>query len=320
MSRIKGLLNKSKGIVLGLGGVLCATIITVTVVLYDGADKEATGNGTTNGKESVMSEEETTSYIEEVTTNINIVEKGTTLEGQSESLEKDDSTGESGEVPTENKSTNSQNESVTTAEKENITTEEKTTNKKSTETVTTLKPQEVQTTTKEKETQTTTKQQETTTRASEPEIKSVLEMSDAELLEVGKSLYKKYKTYAKEVLKYTNEVRAEAGVAPLVLDEQLCYVSFTRAYEMIYGNALGHTRPNGQPWSSLTVSAGIPILKLGENIAAGYFDAKEVVEKWKESERHYQNMINPDFTRMGAGYCYEDAFIYKNSWAQTLAK
>lgn len=177
-------------------------------------------------------------------------------------------------------------------------------------------------TTETKSTVQTTVSRETTTVSVEinTQPQNVFNMSDEAIISEGKRLYEMYRSYAEEVLKYTNEVRAQAGVAPLTLDGSLCIVSFGRAYEMIAGNKVNHERPNGLPWSSLTDSAGINYEKLGENIAAGNFDPQMVVNKWKNSERHYNNMINPEYTKLGVGYFHDDNFIYLNTWVQTFMK
>lgn len=177
-------------------------------------------------------------------------------------------------------------------------------------------------TTETKSTVQTTVSRETTTVSVEinTQPQNVFNMSDEAIISEGKRLYEMYRSYAEEVLKYTNEVRAQVGVAPLTLDESLCIVSFGRAYEMIAGNKVNHERPNGLPWSSLTESAGISYAKLGENIAAGNFDPQMVVDKWKNSERHYNNIINPEYTKLGVGYYHDDNFIYLNTWVQTFMK
>ena len=55
--------------------------------------------------------------------------------------------------------------------------------------------------------------------------------SDAALLAEAKKYVNDYRTYLNEVLEYTNQVRAEQGKAPLVLDDKLSEAAMARALE-----------------------------------------------------------------------------------------
>ncbi|HBZ05376.1 MAG TPA: CAP domain-containing protein, partial [Massilia sp.] len=59
---------------------------------------------------------------------------------------------------------------------------------------------------------------------------------------------------------------------------------------------------------------------IGENIAAGQTSAQEAVAGWLESPGHCANLMNPDFSEMGAGYAISRArmpgFAY---WTQVFA-
>lgn len=43
---------------------------------------------------------------------------------------------------------------------------------------------------------------------------------------------------------------------------------------------------------------------VGENIAAGFASAVDVVDSWMESEEHRHNILNCEFEEIGVGYVF----------------
>lgn len=101
-----------------------------------------------------------------------------------------------------------------------------------------------------------------------------------------------------DVLTLMNEVREEAGLEALTMDEDLQEVAYTRAVEC--SEKFSHTRPNGQAW--YTVSG----LTKGENLAhaRNYNQQKpeNVVFAWTLSQGHYANLVRGSFTSVGIAY------------------
>lgn len=64
----------------------------------------------------------------------------------------------------------------------------------------------------------------------------------AELLPAAKANREKYRSYINEILRITNGYRAEGGVAPLELDEELTIMSCARAEEMAWSGDHDHYR------------------------------------------------------------------------------
>ena len=110
-----------------------------------------------------------------------------------------------------------------------------------------------------------------------------------------------YKNEVVDVVKYTNEFRAEAGVDALKLDETLTKAAMVRAIEMAYSNKFSHERPDGNMCYYIMRDFGQDIYGVGENIASRQRNAKEVSYAWKGSQGHYENMISSSFTRIGVG-------------------
>ena len=103
----------------------------------------------------------------------------------------------------------------------------------------------------------------------------------------GKFLYKE----TKEVLDLMNKDRQKKGLSKLTMDQNLCDYAEVRAAEtMVY---FSHTRPNGESY----FTAGNSII--GENIASGQQDAKEVYDSWYNSPAHYENMMRQNYKSIG---------------------
>lgn len=140
--------------------------------------------------------------------------------------------------------------------------------------------------------------------------------TDSQLKSEADSNASKYMSYYQEVLRLVNEIRAEAGVGPLTLDTTLCKAASMRALEMDYGNQMSHTRPSGKDCFSVLDFYGASFGTCGENIAAGQTSASSVVNGWKNSPGHYQNMINASYTKLGVGYSAMGVGDYGHYWCQ----
>lgn len=125
-----------------------------------------------------------------------------------------------------------------------------------------------------------------------------------------------YRAYYEEVLRLVNNIRAEAGVAPLVLDDTLCRAASMRAVELDYSNQFSHTRPDGSSCFSIYPYFNISYSATGENIAAGQPTPAAVVEGWKNSSGHYANMINASYGKLGVGYSASGVGDYGVYWVQ----
>lgn len=126
----------------------------------------------------------------------------------------------------------------------------------------------------------------------------------------------KYRAYAQKVLKLVNDIRAKAGVEPLVLDDNMCKAASMRAIEMNYANYFEHRRANGDSCFSVLPYFGVSSSMSGENIGAGYGSPEEVVEGWKNSPGHYANMTEASFKKLGVGYSSVGNGDYGTYWVQ----
>lgn len=101
----------------------------------------------------------------------------------------------------------------------------------------------------------------------------------------------------------TNGLRQEAGEAPLETDETLMAAAQIRAEECAAMDDLdnyNHVRPDGGPF--YTVLGDRLTGYASENLAmVSALSAREAVTVWENSSGHYQNMVNPEITRIGVG-------------------
>lgn len=131
-----------------------------------------------------------------------------------------------------------------------------------------------------------------------------------------------YSAYANEVLRLVNIERANAGAAPLVLDEALCNAANMRAIEMDCTGVFGHKRPNDHSCFEVYDICNVEWWNAcGENIAAGQATPEDVMKSWLGSAGHKANILSPEYTKMGLGYSNSGcgAGEYSYYWAQEFA-
>lgn len=108
-----------------------------------------------------------------------------------------------------------------------------------------------------------------------------------------------YTDLINEVYEITNNYRSLVGVSSLTLDSSLVETANIRAKEL--SDSFSHTRPNGSSCFTVLSELGISYGTAGENIAAGYSSSQSVMEGWRSSSGHYQNIISSKFKKIGIG-------------------
>ena len=108
-----------------------------------------------------------------------------------------------------------------------------------------------------------------------------------------------YTDLINEVYEITNNYRSLVGVSSLTLDSSLVEAASIRAKEL--SDSFSHTRPNGSSCFTVLSGLGISYGTAGENIAAGYSSSQSVMEGWRFSSGHYQNIISSKFKKIGIG-------------------
>lgn len=117
--------------------------------------------------------------------------------------------------------------------------------------------------------------------------------------------------YADQVVNLVNQERAAAGLAPLANDPALAKLALDKAKDMVINQYFDHQSPTyGSPFDMMR-SYGISYSYAGENIAKGQRTPQEVMTAWMNSQGHRQNIMSPNFTKIGVGY-------YNGAWVQAF--
>jgi uncharacterized protein YkwD/uncharacterized membrane protein required for colicin V production len=104
----------------------------------------------------------------------------------------------------------------------------------------------------------------------------------------------------RQMLELVNEERTSAGLRALEWDDRLVPVARAHSEEMFKLKYFSHTSPTaGSPFDRLK-AAGITYSRAGENLA--YAQSVTIAHRGlMESPGHRENILRPEFTRMGIG-------------------
>ncbi|MNN25525.1 Cysteine-rich secretory protein family protein [compost metagenome] len=115
--------------------------------------------------------------------------------------------------------------------------------------------------------------------------------------------------FADQVVSLVNQERAKVGAKPLAADKALAAMALDKAKDMYSKGYFDHTSPTyGSPFDMMN-SYGIHYTYAGENIAKGQKNPAEVMTAWMNSPGHKQNILSPNYTKIGVAY-------YNGEWVQ----
>ena len=102
-----------------------------------------------------------------------------------------------------------------------------------------------------------------------------------------------------------NAERAAVGLPPLVSDARLVEIARTRAKDMIEKQYIGHVSPSGESAFTLLASSGVSSQMAAENLVVNGAPESVTVEMamngLMNSPGHRENILRPQFTRVGIG-------------------
>ncbi len=102
-----------------------------------------------------------------------------------------------------------------------------------------------------------------------------------------------------DLLNQTNQKRAEAGLAPLTLNDELSQAAAGKANDMFAKNYWAHVSPTGTtPWDFIH-GAGYHYIYAGENLARGFNSATDVINAWMASSGHRANLLSANYKDVG---------------------
>jgi uncharacterized protein YkwD len=114
---------------------------------------------------------------------------------------------------------------------------------------------------------------------------------------------------ANEVVDLTNVERTGHGRTALRTSPRLMRAAQIHAEQMARASQLAHVLPGAAypRTDDRLAAADYRWQAYGENVALGQLNATEVLKSWMHSPGHRTNILNRDFTEMGAGYAIDRA-------------
>jgi len=118
-------------------------------------------------------------------------------------------------------------------------------------------------------------------------------------------------------LNLLNIYRTANGVPALKPSRALTNVAKWMVNDMVFNNYFSHTDSLGRdPFQRMTAFGYTFNTWKGENLAAGYQTGSDVLEGWKTSPGHNDNMLGPNYTAVGIYRAYSPNSDYGWYWAQ----
>lgn len=131
----------------------------------------------------------------------------------------------------------------------------------------------------------------------------------------------------RDILKRVNEVRAKprscgdrrfAAAPALSWNGELGQTALAHSKDMAAQDYFSHQGRDGSQVSDRASRAGYSWQRIGENIAAGQGSAEQVMAGWLASPGHCKNIMNPDFTELGAAYATNPESAAGSYWTQVF--
>ena len=114
----------------------------------------------------------------------------------------------------------------------------------------------------------------------------------------------------RKVIELVNKERMAEGRSPVSFTDQMQQAAHIRKAEV--KSFYSHTRPDGTTCFSVFNEVGVSAYGAGENIAQGQTTPSAVMNAWMNSTGHRRNILDSDFSHMGAGEV-------SRSWVQMFA-
>lgn len=102
-----------------------------------------------------------------------------------------------------------------------------------------------------------------------------------------------------EVIRLTNEKRAQAGLPALREDSELDSGALAKGTDMLNKGYWAHVAPDGtQPWAFF-LSSGYKYRYAGENLARDFSSPSSTVDAWMASPSHRENLLSNKYKDIG---------------------
>jgi uncharacterized protein YkwD len=120
---------------------------------------------------------------------------------------------------------------------------------------------------------------------------------------------------AAAAIELINAYRQEHGLAPLARSRRLDEAARAHAEDMALHNLVSHASSDGTDAFDRIRQYYPYETWLGENIAAGYRRADAVVDAWRQSPGHHDNLVLGEFQAIGLALAVNQEATYHWYWA-----
>ncbi len=120
----------------------------------------------------------------------------------------------------------------------------------------------------------------------------------------------------RNVVRITNNRRANAGLPALELNANLSRAAQKHACWMADNRTMSHTGAGGSTMDTRITAEGYSWSYVSENVAMGQTDAKMVMQTWMQSPTHRANILDTHGREIGIGWALNGGQSY---WAMVLA-
>ena len=123
-----------------------------------------------------------------------------------------------------------------------------------------------------------------------------------------------------DLVAQVNAFRSTRGLPVLALSDTLTAAAKWMSTDMAVNDYFEHTSLDGRTPVQRMAAAGYPAYDTwtGEDLAAGYTSASEVLEGWIASAAHHAVLVNPAYRAIGVGRAYAAASRYGWYWTADL--
>jgi uncharacterized protein YkwD len=103
-----------------------------------------------------------------------------------------------------------------------------------------------------------------------------------------------------------NDYRVSKGLNALALSPGLNTSAINKCNDMVERDYWSHNTPDGKEPFDFFI---IDFYMGGENLAYGFDKSNEVVEGWKNSPLHNENLLIPTYDKVGYGVCDSNNYL-----------
>jgi hypothetical protein len=120
-----------------------------------------------------------------------------------------------------------------------------------------------------------------------------------------------------DLVAQVNQFRAAKGLPTVAVSDTLTSAAKWMSADMATQNYFAHTSLDGRTPTQRMADAGYPAFTTwtGEDLAAGYTSAANVMSGWINSPAHYAVLTNPAYHAIGVGRAYSVSSAYQWYWA-----